>query len=111
MWKRAAVIRGDCGGIRHQIEDGASGFLVSSVEEAAERMVQLLRDEALRARLGAAARERVQERFLMSRVLEQYLDLFAAFEPRFDLNNRHEAAGGDGGHSDKRAGSAPDPSE
>jgi trehalose synthase len=109
LWKRAAVIGGDCGGIRHQIEDGVSGFLVASVEDAAARMVQLLQDEALRARLGAAARERVRERFLMSRVLEQYLDLFAAFEPRFGLNNRRDAASGERAPSDRRAGGGPEP--
>jgi len=88
MWKGAAVIGGDCGGIRHQIEDGRNGFLVASVEEAAERIVRLVRDPALRRSLGAAARETVRERFLMSRLAEQYLDLYAAFEPRFGLNSR-----------------------
>jgi trehalose synthase len=87
MWKGAAVIGGDCGGIRRQIEDGKNGFLVSSVEQAAERIVQLVNDGALRRRLGAAARDTVRERFLMSRLAEQYLDLFTAFEPRFTLNH------------------------
>ncbi|MGD2020045.1 MAG: glycosyltransferase [Thiohalocapsa sp.] len=85
MWKGAAVIGGDCGGIRHQIEDGANGFRVTTVEQAAERIVQLLQDESLRNRLGKAARESVRKQFLMSRLLEQYLDLFARFEPRFPL--------------------------
>jgi trehalose synthase len=85
MWKGAAVIGGDCGGIRHQIEDGSNGFLVSSVDQAAGRLVQLLKDEGLRRRLGKAARETVREKFLMLRLAEQYLDLFAAFEPRFSL--------------------------
>jgi len=85
MWKGAAVIGGDCGGIRHQIEDGVSGFLVSSVEEAAERIVHVLKDERLRRRLGTAARERVRERFLMTRLVEEYLDLFASFETRYEL--------------------------
>jgi len=87
MWKGAAVIGGDCGGIRHQIEDGKNGFLVSSVEQAAERLVQLLNDADLRRRLGQAARETVRAKFLMLRLAEQYLDLFAAFEPRFFLGS------------------------
>ncbi|BBL68175.1 glycosyltransferase [Methanoculleus chikugoensis] len=85
MWKGAAVIGGNVGGIRQQIEDGKSGFLVSSVDEAAERIVRLLRDPDLRDRLGNAARERVRERFLFTRTVEQYLDLIAAFEPEFRL--------------------------
>jgi len=86
MWKGAAVVGGDCGGIRHQIENGVSGFLVSSVQDTAGRIAQLLREPELRNRLGDAARERVRQRFLMSRLVEQYLDLFTAFEPRFALN-------------------------
>jgi trehalose synthase len=88
MWKGAAVIGGDCGGIRHQIEDGRNGFLVSTIAEAAERIVELVRDADLRHRIGTAARETVRSRFLMSRLAEQYLDLFEAFEPRFALNHR-----------------------
>jgi trehalose synthase len=91
MWKGAAVVGGNCGGIRHQIEDGRNGFLVSTVEEAAQRIVELVRDASLRRRIGAAGRETVRSRFLMSRLAEQYLDLFAAFEPRFKLNHRRGA--------------------
>jgi trehalose synthase len=36
MWKGTPVIGGNVGGIRSQIEDGANGFLVSSVEDAAD---------------------------------------------------------------------------
>jgi trehalose synthase len=82
MWKGTPVIGGDVGGIRYQIEDGVNGFLVSSIEETAERLVQLLTNEVLRRRLGQAAREAVRERFLLTRYLEQYLDLFAIFEGR-----------------------------
>lgn len=103
MWKGTAVIAGDCGGLRHQIEDGKNGYLVSSVDQAAQRMVELLRDAALRNRLGQRARRTVRERFLMTRKIEQYLDLFAAFEPQFRLNHRHSlsfaAAPAGGGQS------------
>lgn len=85
MWKGAAVIGGRVGGIRHQIEDGVNGFLVDTVEQTAERIVQLLRDRTLRERLGAAARGTVRERFLMTRLMEEWLDLIGAFEPRFPL--------------------------
>ena len=83
MWKGAAVIGGNVGGIRYQIEDGENGFLVSSIEETAERIHQLLKDPALRKRLGDHARESVRQRFLMTRLLEQYLDLLGAFETVF----------------------------
>jgi trehalose synthase len=85
MWKGAAVIGGNTGGIRHQIEDGINGFLVSSIEEAANKIVQLIKDEDLRRHLGKEARETVRQRFLLTRLLEQYLDLFNSFEITFRL--------------------------
>ncbi len=85
MWKGAAVIGGNVGGIKHQIEDGVSGFLVNNVEQAAARIVELVNDPALRERLGRNARETVRCRFLMTRVMEDWLDLIGSFEARFLL--------------------------
>jgi trehalose synthase len=85
MWKGAAVVGGNVGGIRYQIKDGVSGFLVSDVEEAAERIVQLIKDPDLRKRLGEKAQETVREKFLLTRYLEQYLDLFNSFETVYRL--------------------------
>ncbi|WP_449244039.1 glycosyltransferase [Desulfobacca acetoxidans] len=87
MWKGTPVIGGNVGGIRYQIRDGVNGFLVNTVEEAAARIVQLIKDEALRQRLGEAARETVRQNFLLSRNLEQYLDLFSSFETNFTLKH------------------------
>ena len=78
MWKEIPVIGGDTGGIRKQIEDGVNGFLVSSIEQTADRIVLLLKDAALRRRLGEAGRESVRRNFLMSRLFGEYLDLFAS---------------------------------
>lgn len=83
MWKGTPVIGGKVGGIRYQIEDGVNGFLVSSVEEAAGRIVELVKDGDLRRNLGEKARETVKRRFLLTRLVEQYLDLFAAFEATY----------------------------
>ncbi len=77
MWKGAVVIGGDVGGIRRQIVDGENGFLVSSLAQAAERIVQVLRDPGMRRWLGARAQQSVRENFLMSRLLEDWLDLLA----------------------------------
>ena len=85
MWKATPVVGGNVGGIKYQIEDGVNGYLVSSVEEAAQRIVQLLKDEELRQAMGQKARESVRERFLMIRLLEQYLDLLGSFETTYRL--------------------------
>jgi trehalose synthase len=85
MWKGTPVIGGNAGGIRDQIEDGKNGFLVSSVKEAARRLVKLLKNEKLRDKMGKNGRETVREKFLLSRLLEQYLDLFGSFETVYRL--------------------------
>lgn len=76
MWKGTPVIGGNVRGIRYQIEDGVNGFLFASVEEAAKRIVELVKDKELRDQMGGKARETVRKNFLLTRYLEQYLDLF-----------------------------------
>ena len=76
MWKGAAVIGGNVGGIRLQIEDGASGYLVNSPEEAAERVIALMKDPGLKARISQAAHKSVKSKFLMPHKLLNYLNLF-----------------------------------
>lgn len=83
MWKGTPVIGGNVGGIRYQIDDGVNGFLVNSVAETADQIVRLLKDHKLRDQMGHAAREKVRRNFLLSRLLEQYLDLFNDFEVKF----------------------------
>jgi trehalose synthase len=85
MWKGTAVIGGNAGGIRQQIQDGVNGYLVNNVKEAGARIVELLKDARLRERLGRNARESVRRRFLMTRLMEDWLDLIGAFEVKFSL--------------------------
>ncbi len=76
MWKGTPVIGGDVGGIKLQIEDGENGYLVSSPEEAAERTVELIKNPELREEIGQKGKETVKEKFLMPRLLRDYLRLF-----------------------------------
>ncbi len=85
LWKGTPVIGGDVGGIRFQIKDGENGFLVSSIKEAAEKIVLLLKNRKLRDSMGKKGREKVKKQFLMLRLLEDYLDLFNSFETTYRL--------------------------
>jgi len=85
MWKGEPVIGGKAGEILSQIQDGVNGFLVSAIEEAAKRIVQLLSDKDLQVRLGQKARETVRQQFLLPRLLEQYIDLLNSFEPKIKM--------------------------
>ncbi len=75
LWKGRATIGGDVGGIPLQIEDGVSGYLVSSPEEAAARCIEILEDPELAKSLGRAGKERARERFLTPRLLRDWLEI------------------------------------
>lgn len=77
LWKRAAVVAGNVGGIPMQIKDGESGFLASSIEQFSERITRLLADNTLRKQFGEKGRETVRERFLVTRLVREELELYA----------------------------------
>ena len=73
MWKGKPIIGGNVGGIRLQIVDGESGYLVDNSRQAGERMAELLADDDLCDKIGRNARDRVRQRFLIPRLLNDYL--------------------------------------
>jgi trehalose synthase len=78
MWKGKPVIGGDTGGIRLQVVDYRTGFLVSSPEGAAHRIRFLLDHRRRLNRMGEIAQEFVRENFLLTRHLREYLTLVCA---------------------------------
>lgn len=75
MWKSKPVIGGDVGGIRIQVIDHHTGFLVRTPEGAALRMHYLLDNSYVRQQLGDKAKEFVRENYLLTRHLREYLTL------------------------------------
>ena len=78
MWKARPVVAGGVGGIREQIDDGVNGVLVDPRDLGAfgSAVTDLLQDPERAASLGAEGRRSVQERFLPTRYLADYLGLF-----------------------------------
>jgi trehalose synthase len=76
IWKARPFIGGDVGGIPLQISDGKTGFLVSTVEQCAQRALEILADPGLGSRLGRAGKEHVRRNFLTPRLLRDWLELF-----------------------------------
>lgn len=72
------MVAGAAGGIPLQLQDGIGGYLVDSVEECAQRSLELLTDPELRRTLGEAGREHVRERFLLTRLIADELRLYAS---------------------------------
>ncbi len=83
LWVGTPVVGGNAGGIPQQIDHEVNGFLVESVDEAADRIVELIADPGKATAMGQAGRQKVRERFLITRLLEDHLDLLAGFEARF----------------------------
>jgi trehalose synthase len=75
MWKGKPVIGGDTGGIRLQVINHHTGFLVSSPEGAALRVRYLYHHKKKLKEMGLKAREFVRQNFLMTRHLREYLTL------------------------------------
>jgi len=76
LWKGRPFIGGDVGGIPLQVEDGETGYLVSSPDECADRSLRVLREPDLGKRLGRAGKEHVRTHFLTPRLLRDWLKLF-----------------------------------
>jgi trehalose synthase len=76
IWKARPFIGGDVGGIPLQVTDGETGFLVSTVEQCAQRALEILSDPGLGRRLGRAGKESARRRFLTPRLLRDWLELF-----------------------------------
>ncbi len=77
LWKSKPVIASDIGGIPLQIKDGENGFLLDpeDYEGFADRILRLLKNPKLAAKLGEAGREVVKKKFLITRLLTDYLNL------------------------------------
>ncbi len=73
MWKGKPVVGSNIGGIRRQIINGVTGYLVSSIEGTAYRVKQLLANDKSREEMGRNAHLRVKHSFLITRHLKDYL--------------------------------------
>ncbi len=82
LWKRRPVIGSAVGGIKQQVINGVTGFLVHSPEGAANRAIELLSDESLRHTIGDNGHQHVRENFLTTRHLRDYLLLMLAMDHR-----------------------------
>jgi len=76
LWKKVPVVGSNVGGIPLQVIDGITGFLVNTVEEAAEKTLYLLKNPGEAKETGKRGREHVLKNFLITKHLKDYLSLF-----------------------------------
>lgn len=75
LWKGKPVIGGNTGGIKLQVINRQTGFLVNTPEGAAYRIRYLLQHPEEARRMGQNGREYVREKFLLTRQVREYLSL------------------------------------
>ena len=80
LWKKKPVVGGRVGGIKLQILNGVTGFLVHSPEGAARRTMQLLANPGLRRTMGENGHQHVKQNFLLTRHLKDYLFLMLSLD-------------------------------
>jgi glycosyltransferase involved in cell wall biosynthesis len=74
------VVGTDVGGTRELIGDGETGYLIAPERPdlLAERLGRLLQDSTLRARMGAAGRQRIEAAFTLEKMVADRVRLFEA---------------------------------
>lgn len=79
QWIGTPVVSTAVGGAVDAVEDGASGFLCSAgdADSLARRCGEILRDDALYARLASRARVFAQDRFSLARMLDESQALYS----------------------------------
>jgi glycosyltransferase involved in cell wall biosynthesis len=70
------IVFADGGGLVEHIENGRDGFIVGDVPELASVIRDLAADPALRARIAAAARDAMHERYSLSSMITRYSALY-----------------------------------
>jgi len=88
LWKARPTVAGRAGGIVSQIKPGETGWLVDSPAECADACREILDEPSGAAARGRRAKEDVRRRFLMPRLLRDWLALFN----RLDGNDLGETA-------------------
>ncbi len=75
LWKGTPVIGSDVGGIPLQIEDDKNGYLLQpkDYDGFADRIIHLIKNPKTKEELGRNAKETVRDKFLITRLLSDYL--------------------------------------
>jgi len=82
------IVATRAGGVRDIVVEGETGLLAEPRQSAAlaDAIVRMMRDGELRARLAAAGRHRVRERFTIERTLELTLAAYQEIIRRFNTS-------------------------
>jgi len=75
LWKGTPVLGTAVGGIPLQIINGKTGYVIKDEKDGITRASNILRDKSLRDKLGKAGHEHVKNNFLITRHLQDYINM------------------------------------
>jgi trehalose synthase len=75
LWKGTPVVAGNTGGIPLQMTGGLGEYLITSVEECAQKVAYLLKHPKVGQELSKEGKEHIKNNFLMPRLLRDELSL------------------------------------
>ena len=81
MWKGTPVLGTDVGGIPLQIKNARTGYIIKNMHDGVKKACKLIANPKLRDKMGRQAREHVRKNFLITRHLQDYIDMFSRFYP------------------------------
>lgn len=89
------VVASRIGGIQNTVEDGKTGFLFEpeNMEDLAEKIITLLKDEELRKKMGSTAKEKAKSydwKKIAERTVEIYKEVIADFHERTARTKRRK---------------------
>ena len=80
MWKGKPMIGGNVGGIRRQIIQGVTGYLVNTVEGMSWRLRELLADPDRARHMGELGRQQIRQNFLLPHSLKNWLLVYLSLD-------------------------------
>ncbi|MBN2142489.1 glycosyltransferase [Candidatus Woesearchaeota archaeon] len=81
LWKKTPVLGTNVGGIPLQVLNGKTGYIIKDLKDGADKGSKILQDSKLRRELGRQGHEHVKQNFLITRHLEDYINLFNKLYP------------------------------
>jgi trehalose synthase len=82
LWKETPVVCSNAGGLSIQVEDGHNGYVLDAGDNQgfAERIIHIMRNGEKFQEMKKNARESVRKRFLVTRIMLDYMNLFNSYE-------------------------------
>jgi glycosyltransferase involved in cell wall biosynthesis len=77
-WSLPTIVFEDGGGLVEHVVHGETGVIARTEADLVDWITRLVRDEGLRASMGARAHEFVRERYTLERMVRGYASLYAA---------------------------------